>query len=508
MKTFKRILLALLVVIIVVVAAVYFWMRSTAPDYSGKLHLPGLKNKTTVVYDSYGIPHIYAQNAQDAYLAFGYVHAQDRLFQMVMIRRVVQGRLAEILGKGLVKTDKYMRVLSLNKMAKRSAKRFMKEADEPVKQEVLAYIDGINAFIRNRTLPIEFTLMDFKPEKFTVSDVFGIMEYMSLTFTSALKEDPLVYRIYQKYGNAYLKDLGVDSASIAHLYGAQKAAQLAKIFNAVQSLQSLVPIPIWEGSNNWVVSKEHSKSGKVILANDTHIKYSQPAVWYEAYIQYPGYNLYGYYLAGVPFALVGHNNHYAWGLTIFPFDNMDLYAEKQNPENANQYLHEGKWLNYRVDHQTIKVKGEKDVPFTIRYTVHGPLLNPVYGDITDNPKIPVSLWWAPMHLNTTAMEALYQMNNATGMNSFKKAVSLVDIVGLNIAYGDTDGNIAMWSTGKIPIHAAGSNCRMIMDGASGENDITGFYPFTKNPQEENPPDGILNTSNNEPPPVDGIIYPG
>ena len=507
MKIFKRILLIVALVIVVLAAAVYFWMRSTAPDYSGKIHLPGLKDKTTVVYDAYGVPHIYAQNARDAYFTFGFVHAQDRLFQMVMIRRVVEGRLAEILGKGLVKTDKYMRVLSLNKMAERSANRFMKEADKPVKQEVQAYVDGINSFIQNRRLPIEFTLMGFKPEKFTVQDVFGIIGYMSLTFTSALKEDPLVYRIYQKYGNAYLKDLGVDSASMAHLLNNQKATQLAKIFKQVQSLQSLVPIPIWEGSNNWVVSGSRSKSGKVLLANDTHIKYSQPSVWYEAYIQYPGFNLYGYYLAGVPFALVGHNHHYAWGLTIFPFDNMDLYAEEQNPANPNQYRHDTSWLNYRVDHQIIKVKDGKDVPFDIRYTIHGPILNPVYEKVTDNPKVPVSLWWAPMYLKTTSMEALYQMNNATDMESFKKGVSLVDIVGLYVAYGDVDGNIAMWGSGKIPIHAAGSNCRMIMNGASGKEDISGFYPFSKNPQEENPTDGILNTSNNEPAAVDGI-YPG
>jgi len=273
MKIFKRILLIAALVIIVLAAAVYFWLKSTAPDYSGKLHLQGLKDKTTVVYDAYGVPHIYAQNAKDAYFTFGYVHAQDRLFQMVMIRRVVEGRLAEILGKDLVKTDKYMRVLTLNKMAERSAKRFMKEADKPVKDEVQAYVEGINAFIKRGDLPIEFTLMDFKPEKFTVQDVFGIMNYMSLTFTSALTDDPLMYRIYEKYGNAYLKDLDVDSASIANMGNAQKSTQLASLFKNIQTIQKLVPIPIWEGSNNWVVSKAHSKSGKVLLANDTHIKY-------------------------------------------------------------------------------------------------------------------------------------------------------------------------------------------------------------------------------------------
>ncbi len=508
MKIFKRILLIVAIVIIALAAGVYFWLKSTAPDYSGKLHLPGLKDKTTVVYDAYGIPHIYAQNAQDAYFTFGYVHAQDRLFQMVMIKRVVEGRLAEILGKDLVKTDKYMRVLTLNKMAERSAKRFMKEADEPVKEEVRAYVDGINTFIKKGTLPIEFTLMGFKPEKFTIQDVFGIMNYMSLSFTSALTEDPLMYRIYEKYGNDYLKDLGADSASIAHMGNAQKSTQLAALINNIQKIQKLVPIPIWEGSNNWVVSGEHSKSGKVLLANDTHIRYSQPSVWYEAYIQYPGFNLYGYYLAGIPFALVGHNNYYGWGLTIFPYDNMDLYAEQQNPDNPNQYRHDTSWLNYRIDHEIIKVKGGKDVPLTIRYTIHGPVLNTVIQNITEKPAVPVSLWWAPMYLNTTSMEALYQMNNATDMAGFKKGVSLVDLVGLYVAYGDADGNIAVWGSGKIPIHPAGTNPRLIMDGASGKADIHGFYPFAKNPQMENPPGGILNTSNNAPPAVDGIVYPG
>jgi len=508
MKIFKRILLALLVIIVVLAATIYFWMRSTAPDYSGKFHLQGLNNKTTVEYDAYGVPHISAQNAHDAYFAFGFVHAQDRLFQMVMIRRVVQGRLAEILGKDLVKTDKYMRVLSLNKMAERSAERFMKEADEPVKQEVMAYVDGINAFINEGSLPIEFTLMGFKPEKFTVQDVFGIISYMSLTFTASLTEDPLLYRIYEKYGDAYLKDLDADSATIAHMENAQKSTQLAALFKNVQAIQDLVPIPIWEGSNNWVISKERSKSGKVLLANDTHIKYAQPSVWYEAYIQYPGFQLYGYHLAGIPFALVGHNSHYGWGLTIFPFDNMDLYSEEQNPDNPNQYKHAGEWLNYTIDHETIKVKGGEDVLFDIPYTVHGPLLNDVMQNITNKQNVPVSLWWAPMHLETTSMEALYLMNNASDLESFQKGVSLIDIVGLNVVYGDTDDNIAWWASGRLPIYPAGVNPRMIMDGASGKADILGFYPFEKNPQAINPPEGILNTSNNAPPPVDGVIYPG
>ena len=508
MKILKRIFLALLILIVVIVAVVYFWMRSTAPDYSGKLHLQGLKNKTIVTYDAYGVPHIQAQNAHDAYFAFGFVHAQDRLFQMVMIRRVVQGRLAEILGKNMVKTDEYLRVLSLNKIARRSAERFLKEADKPVKQEVQDYVDGINAFIKKGSLPIEFTLMGFKPEPFTVQDVFGIITYISLTFTSALHDDPLYYRIYEKYGNAYLKDLDADSTTVAENENTSKSAILASFLQKIKGIQSLVPVPIWEGSNNWVISKARSQSGKVLLANDTHIKYSQPAVWYEADIRYPGFHIYGYHLAGVPFALVGHTDHYAWGLTIFPFDNMDLYAEQQNPDNPNQYRHDSTWLNYTTEHETIKVKGGKPVSFTVRYTIHGPLLNSVVQNLTHKKNIPVSLWWAPMHLKTTSMEALYQINHASDLKTFQKGVSLIDIVGLNVVYGDTDDNIAWWGAGRIPIHPKGVNPRLILDGASGKADITGFYPFEKNPQAINPPDGILNTSNNAPPPVDGIVYPG
>ncbi len=511
MKTLKKVLFIVFTIILLIIAAVYFWMQSTAPDYSGKVKLSGLQKEADVVYDAYGVPHIYAQNARDAYFALGYAHAQDRLFQMVMIRRVVEGRLAELLGKDLVKTDKYMRTLSIvNKMAEASAAQFMKEADEPIREQTQAYLDGINQFIKKGSLPIEFTLLNFKPDLFTVKDVFMTTGYMSLGFTSALTDDPLVSRILSKTSNAYLKDFALDSLSNAGRFSKNSDSRmLAGFFNNVRDLQDIVPVPIWEGSNNWVVNKDRSKSGEVLLANDTHIKYAQPSVWYEAYIQYPGFNLYGYYLAGVPFALVGHNDNYAWGLTIFPFDNMDLYAEKQNPENPLQVWDIDHWQDMETVHQIIKVKGGDDVPFDIHYTKHGPLLNDVYENLLNNKKdVPVSLWWAPLHLKSTALEALYLISNATGMESFKKAMPLIDIVGLNVAYGDKAGNIALWATGKIPRRPAHVNPHLVLDGTSGKDDVLGFYPFEKNPQWVNPPEGILNTSNNAPPAVDGVEYPG
>ena len=509
MKTLKKVLFILFTVILIIIAVVYFWMSSTAPNYSGRMELSGLSKKVEVIYDSYGVPHIYAQNAHDAYFSLGYTHAQDRLFQMVMIRRVVEGRLAEILGKDLVKTDKYMRTLSINKMAAESSKQFMKDADEPVRKQVQAYVDGINSFIKHGSLPLEFTLLNFKPELFTVKDVFSTIGYMSLSFTSALSDDPLITRVLHKTNNSYLKDFKLDSLSNAHRFSQSgEAPLLAGLLKQVRSLQDIVPMPIWEGSNNWVISGAHSKSGKVILANDTHIKYSQPSVWYEAYIQYPGFNLYGYYLAGIPFALVGHNDTYAWGLTIFPFDNMDLYAEKQNPDNPLQVWNVDHWQTMKTVHQVIRVKGEKNVTFDIHYSKHGPLLNDVYENITLKKDVPVNFWWAPLHFKTTALEALYMINNATGLESFKKAMPLIDVVGLNVAYGDKAGNIALWATGKIPRRPPHVNPHLILDGASGKDDVLGFYSFNKNPQWVNPPEGILNTSNNAPPAVDGVEYAG
>lgn len=508
MKVFKTILIVILVIIVLVVGGAYFWIRSTAPEYSGKVHLSGLKSQAKIIYDHYGVPHIYAENAHDAYYAFGYAHAQDRLFQMVMMRRVMSGRLSEILGKDLIKTDKYMRTLSIDKMAQQNADIFMKNADLPIKNQVQAYVDGINSFIERGKLPIEFTLIGFKPEKFTVKDVFGIIGYMSLTFTSALSEIPLVEKIYDKLGPDYLKDLGIDSLSYAKFYSHPKDSLFASILSQLRSAQNMIPIPVWEGSNNWVLAGTRSKSGKPLLGNDTHIKYSQPAVWYESYMEYPGYDMYGYYLAGVPYALVGHNGQFGWGLTIFPFSNMFLYAEKKNPQNPNQYWYKNGWKNDSVDHQIIKVKGAKAVPFDIHYTDHGPIINPVYENFTGKKDLPIALWWAPMHIKSTALEALYEINHATDMNTFEKGMSKIDVVGLNVVYGDNSGNIAWWATGKIPQLPSNVNPRFLLDGASGKEDVLGFYPFDKNPKSINPASGYINTSNNEPPPVDGITYPG
>ena len=510
MKIIKRIFFSLIIIIIVFVTVSYFWLRSTKPDYSGIVNIPGLNNKVEVIFDEYGVPHIYAQNSHDVYIALGWTQAQERLFQMEMIRRVTSGRLSELLGEKFINTDKTMLTLGIREMAEKSTNKFFNETNEPYKKETLAYLAGVNSFIENGTLPIEFTLLNFKPEPFKPVDVYTAIGYMSLSFTSALSQEPIVTRIMEKLGKDYLIDLDLDSISNSLHYhkGGNETKQLSDLSSGVQNVFETLPIPVWYGSNNWVLSSDRSKSGKVLLANDTHIKYSQPAVWYEAYIEYPGFSMAGYYLASVPFAIIGHNHEIAWGTTIFPFDNMDLYREKQNPENPNQIWIDDHWEDYNKVTKTITVKDAEDVEFTIRSTRHGPILNGVYSNIAMENDPPVSLWWALNKMESTVLDALYQINNAHNMREFEAAMGHIDLIGMNMIYGDSEDNIALWSVGKIPIRPEHVNSKIILDGASGNDEILGYYPFEKNPKIINPEDGFITTSNDEHQRVDSILYPG
>lgn len=511
MKWFKRILIGILILLLLAAAIIYFYFKSTKPKYSGNLSFSNLKEKVEVKYDKYGIPHIYAQSERDAYLTLGWVHAQDRLFQMEMIRRVAYGQLSEILGEPLIDFDKSMLTLGIGEMAEKSAKEAFENNNGAYQESALAYLEGINTFIEKGNLPIEFKLIGFEPKPFTPKDFYAIIGFMSYGFSSGIREDPYLTEVAQNLNDAYLKIFKLDSASLFPNSGIDSIAlpYLHQIWMAQNQVNDNLPIGKWTGSNGWVLSGKKTKSGKPILANDTHIKYAQPSVWYESYLEYPGHKFYGYYLTGVPFAIEGHNSHFGWGLTIFPFDNMNLYAEKINPDDKNQYWDGNKWVDFVKINYTIKVKDSHDLTFEMRKSKHGPILNDAY------PKIKsrfndhgIALWWAATQENVTTLEATYLMNNSGNIKEFESALNLVDIVGLNIMYADADGNIAWWATGKIPILTSGINTHKILDGTNPENDVKGFYPFSKNPKSINPDCGYIITANNPPHAVDGIIYPG
>ncbi|NOY49206.1 MAG: penicillin acylase family protein [Chlorobi bacterium] len=507
MKLIVKILLGIFTLLLLVFVAAYSWIKGTAPTYEGQKTFKSLSQAVEIYYDDFGVPHIYAENAEDGYFALGYAHAQERLFQMVMIRRATSGRLSEILGKDLIKTDEVMLSLGIGQAAEKSSDLAFEDSQKTINKQAQAYLDGINAFIDEDNLPIEFKLIGFKPEHFKPVDIYKAIGYMSLSFTSALSLEPMMSNIYNTLGEEYLVDFLQDSASNSNLYDNEDSEIMSSIIKPLD-LQEILPIPIWEGSNNWVMGKDRSESRKVLLANDTHIKYSQPAVWFEANLNYPGFEMSGYYLAGVPFAIIGHNSNLGWGITIFPFDNMDLYRERTNPENPDQYWHNGRWHDFAVKSFDIKVKGAEDVDFKIRYSIHGPEMNPVYESMSTLESNPVCLWWSLHDIKTTSLEALYEINKAKDFDEFQQAMHLIDIVGLNVVYGDTDDNIALWASGKIPIRDASVNSKLILDGADSTKDFKAYYSFDKNPAIINPEDGFICTSNDAPIRVDGIEYPG
>jgi len=504
----KKFLILFLLLLFFATGAIYLWLNNSSPLYNGSLQFKQVKDSTQIIYDNYGVPHIYATNAKDAYFALGYAHAQERLFQMDIIRRLSEGKLAEILGPGLISTDKKMRSLGFWKMSKENTEVFLSK-NGPVQEQVQAYLDGINAFIDKDRLPIEFKMLGYSPQKFVTEDVYSSIGYMSLSFSIAITTEPVMQAISEKLGNEYLKVFESDSISGKPNYRpyAIKEIIAKNIVKDIESFPYDLPIPYWEGSNSWLLSKNMTKSGKPIFANDTHIGYSQPSIWYEAYLEYPGNSIYGYYLAGMPFAIMGHNENLAWGLTIFPLDNMDLYYETTNSDNT-KYLQGKDWLDFEIYPQTIKVKDSADVNYDIRWTKRGPIINDGYAQVIqgDNSKL-VSLYWTPNNIKSQVIKATYLMSNAKNLKDFEKAMPLIDILGLNVMYADHEDNIAWWATGKIPKISAERNTKLYQDGASDTLEHE-YYPFSHNPRLINPAKGYIVTANNSPGLYDSVSVPG
>lgn len=506
MRIIKKILLVLVFIIAAAALITWLYLRSTAPMYSGKITLKGLKEKTEVYFDQWGIPHIYAKSPEDAYFTLGYVHAQDRLFQMELIKRVATGRMAEIAGEQLLGSDRLFRTLGIANSAEKSATAFFSQPESDFKRATLAYLKGVNSFIKNGKTPLEFKLMGIKKEEFTVRDIYTVFGYVALGFSNVISEEPVVTRLYKKYGNGYLKDWALNPVQPGQgSLTAKKEVSLALNTLYATSFEYLPPLSL--GSNAWALSPSKSSSGKTLLANDTHMFYSQPAVWYEAHIEYPSFSFYGHYLAGLPFGMVGHNRNIAWGLTIFPIDNMDMYFEKINPSNVSEVWESDHWQPLAERKEIIKIKNRHDTVITVKTTRHGPLINSLVKDplFAANP---VAVRWVFNEMTTRLPEAFFIMDNAANINEARNAASLIDVLGLNMIYADKDNNIAWWACGKISKRPSHVNSKVILDGTTGKDDLAGYYDFSENPREENPERGFVYSANQEPQAVKGFIYPG
>ncbi len=506
MKLAKKIIAVVLILCFAAGIFIYAYLLSTKPTYEGEITLNNISKSTEVYFDDYGIPHIYASNEHDAMVALGYVHAQDRLWQMELVRRISAGRLSEIFGTRALQNDKFFLGLGIDEAAEKTVSELDKNS--PMYLLSLAYLDGINQFIENGKSPVEFRLLGIKKEKFTLKDIYNTVGYVAFSFAMAQKTDPLLTDIKNQLGDKYLKDLGINNEynPTRIKISEAKVQEYKEISKSIADLLDNSPIPPFVGSNSWVLAPNKTKNGKVIFANDPHIEYSQPATWYEAHISSPNFEIYGYYLAGTPFPLLGHNRNYAYGLTMFENDDADLFQEQNNPNNPNQYKTDKGFENYIVRTKTIKVKDSTSVILTVKSTKNGPIINDLISDF--KTKEPVSLSWIYTQFPNKNLDAFYGLSHANNLEEFQKSVANIVSPGLNIMYGDAKNNIAWFTSGKLYKLEKGVNPNFILSATNGIDSKKQFFEFSDNPKAINPSWNYVYSSNNMPESIKGYDYPG
>lgn len=494
----KRSLTVLALVMAVAAGAGYWYVQGKLPQREGEVALAGLQAPVSVRYDARGVPHLQARNEQDLYRALGYVHAQDRLFQMEIMRRLAQGELAEVLGSKLVPTDTLFRSLRIREQAALMARR--QDHSAPAWQALQAYLDGVNAWQSSHPKPMEFDLLGITPRPFTAEDTLSIAGYLAYSFAAAFRTEPALTYIRDQLGPQYLTLFDLDWKPQGDLNAPLAAADWTSLETLARLSQEALGdagIPQFEGSNAWAIAGSRTRSGLPLLAGDPHISFAVPAVWYEAELSAPGFNLYGYFQALNPFAMLGHNRDFGWSLTMFQNDDVDLIAERTNPANAEHVMVDGKWRPLEKTEQKIAVKGEAPVTLTLRRSPHGPIVNDVLGATASTT--PIAMWWAFLETENPILEGFYQLNRADTLGKMREAVAKVQAPGLNFVWANARGDIGWWAAAKLPIRPDGVNPTFILDGASAQANKLGFYPFSVNPQQENPASGYIVSANFQPP---------
>ena len=454
----RRIFTGLLVLLLVLGGGLYLYLLSSLPQTDGRLAVPGPKAEIRIERDADGVPLILAQDDEDAAFGLGFVHAQDRLFQMELQRRYGAGRLAEIFGTEALATDRQMRVLGLYRAA---------EAEIPflstgVRRGLEAYAAGVNAFLASRrgALPPEFLLLRFTPEPWQPADSLVWGKLMAVRLGGNYRGELLRARLARTVPAAdlallypeYPKDAPTTLSDMLPIY---RRLALDLLYEALPPIVG----PIY-ASNNWVVDGRHSASGKPVLANDPHLEFGAPGFWYLVRLKTPQHDIAGGTAAGSPFVLVGHNERIAWGLTTTTADVEDLFIEKVDPADPGRYLTPQGTAPFVSRQETILVRGAPPVDIAIRTTRHGPVLSDVLPPGAADPGFVLALAATFTIPEDRSAEALWELNRAADWPSFRAA--LRNFVGPmeNIVYGDVDGTIGFIAPGLVPIRAAAkAGCR-------------------------------------------------
>ena len=505
MNFIKKTLIFLVVIILFIASAGWLYSKTLHPVYNGEIKIKNTTEDVTVYFDDIGVPHINAQNQKDAYLALGYVHAQDRLWQMELVRRIAAGRLSEILGKELLSVDQFFSGLGIEEAANKTIASLDKSSQAYILTQ--AYLDGVNQFIKNGKTPLEFILLGLEKEKYTIKDIYNVFGYMSFSFAVAHKTDPLLTEIKEKLGAPYLSELlGFAGENLTVNKTSIPEKINATISRAVSSIMDDLPVSPFIGSNSWVIAPEKTKNGKVIFANDPHIGFSQPSVWYQNHIKTPDFEIYGFNIALMPFPLMGHNRTYAYGMTILANDDLNFYIEEDNPENSLEYKTIDGYEKYQLVDKTIHVKNAIDTNFQVKVSRHGPIMNGLIKHVIDER--PIAMNWIYTQLPNEMLEVSYGISHANSMRDFKKSVAKIHAPGLNVMYGDAKDNIGWFSSAKLYQLRDGLSSKTYLNGASGNDEIIEYLPFEENPQAINPTWKYVYSANNQPDSVRGKLYQG
>lgn len=484
MRWLKNLLLVSLTVVMVGGAGAYLWLRTSLPTIDGTLKLSGLKQTVTVARDADGVPNIKAASERDAYFALGVTHAQDRLWQMDFQRRLGQGRLSEVLGKPTLATDRYMRTLGLYRLAEASFQHLTPETQKALE----AYSDGVNAWLEEqnkawwRAWPVEFYLLRYRPEPWRPADSLVWGRTMGLFLSRNWREEMLRAKIVRSLGRDALHTLlppYPDSAPVSYA--------------------SLIENPLAEGSasNGWVLDGTRTNSGKPLLANDPHLRFRAPGLWYLARVTAPGLDVSGATVPGMPFTVLGHNRDIAWGFTTAETDTQDLFVETLLPDDSKRYATPDGPKAFTQREERVALRDGDSLVFTSRETRHGPVvsdLDPEIAALAKKNEV-VALAAASLLPDDRTADALYALNRAGDWPSFREALRNWHAPHQNIFMATRRGETGMISPARIPIRRAGKG-ESPAPGAGGKYDWTGFIPFDRLPQVRNPAVGIIINANN------------
>ncbi len=498
-RIFAGIAFTLFVVLTAILVIGYFLATKSFPQATGTIAVGGLQRPVTIHRDGFGMPHVFAENEHDCYRAAGFLHAQDRLWQMDLIRRAGEGRLAEVLGEKALPVDRLFRTLGLRDLAGKIA-----SALEPETRMALeAYAAGVNAYIASHRsgLPVEFDLLGIEPEPWLPEHSILLSKLMAWELNYSRWIDITYGYVVDRVGEARARELYPDWARDAPFIVPQElrdkdiatlGLDLLKADKAFHELTGLGGFG--SGSNSWAVSGKKSSTGKPMLANDPHLILTSPARWYEMHLVTPSFDVSGASLPGIPFIVIGRNRSIAWGLTNAMLDDEDFYVEEVDSlEFPTQYRFNGEWreLEQRVD--TILVKDQIPVVLTSYRTHRGPIVNRIEPAAALSTRL-LSMRWTGLEMSNETM-TFYLINRAGTWREFKNAVRHFTAPAQNFVYADTGGTIGYVMGGKIPIRKV-QRLASPFPGWTEEYDWKGFVPFEQNPQVVNPPSGYVATANN------------